>query len=273
MNHPIYHIGLTLSGGGAKGIAHIGVIQALLENNIRPEIVSGTSAGSIFGALYAAGVSPDDMAYSVNNSSFYKIFRLVGIPGTGFVKLDYLKEKLAELIPKDSFESLKHPLYICATNLNLGRPVLFNSGTLFDKVIASCSVPWLFQPIEIDGDLYCDGGITNNLPANAIREQCDILIGSNVKPKVILQSNNDLNSFMNLTQRVTDLSLWTNSKPNVKMLDIYIAPEKIREFSSFNMKKTKELCEIGYEETMRMMPRIHQVLEEKRLAKPLYKVA
>ena len=273
MNHPTYHIGLTLSGGGAKGIAHIGVIKALLENDIRPEIISGTSAGSIIGALYAAGVSPDDMVHSVNNSSFYKLFRLVGIPGTGFVKLDYLREKLAEHICEDNFSCLKYPLYVCATNLNLGRPVMFNSGTLLDKVTASCSVPWLFQPVEINGDLYCDGGITNNLPANAIREHCDILIGSNVKPKAFVQSNKDLNSFMALTQRVTDLSLWTNSKPNVKLLDVYIAPERIREFSSFNLKKTKEFCEIGYEETMLMMPKIKQIVEEKRLAMPLHKVA
>ncbi len=273
MNHSMYKIGLTLSGGGAKGIAHIGVIRALHENNIQPDVISGTSAGSIIGTLIAAGVKPDDMAYAFNNSSFYKIFRLVGVPGAGFVKLDYLKEQLAEFIPTNSFESLKHPMHICATNLNLGRPVIFNSGTLYDKVIASCSVPWLFHPIEIDGHLYADGGITNNLPADAIRQKCDLLIGANVKPKVILQENKELNSFLSIAQRVTDLSLWTNSKPNVKLLDVYIAPEQIRAFSSFNMKKTNELCEIGYEETMKMMPKIKQLLAEKSQVAPLYKVA
>jgi NTE family protein len=258
----MYKIGLTLSGGGAKGIAHIGVIKALLENKIQPEILSGSSAGSIVGTLCAADVKPDDMAYAFNNSSFYKIFRLVGVPGGGFVKLDYLKERLSEFIPVDDFKALKRPMSVCATNLNLGRPVHFSEGTLFDKVMASCSVPWLFNPVEIGGHLFADGGITNNLPCDAIRHQCEILIGSNVKPKVVLQENKDLNSFLSIAQRVTDLSLWTNSKPNVKMLDIYIAPEKIREFSSFNMKKTNELCEIGYEEAMKMMPKIKQVIAE-----------
>lgn len=269
----MYKIGLTLSGGGAKGIAHVGVIKALLENNIQPDIISGTSAGSIIGTLYAGGIKPDDMAYAFNNSSFYKIFRLVGMPGAGFVKLGYLREQLAAFIPHDNFDALKHPMHICATNLNLGRPVIFNSGTLYDKVMASCSVPWLFHPIEIEGHLYADGGITNNLPADAIRAQCDFLIGSNVKPKAIMQVNKELNSFLSIAQRVTDLSLWTNSKPNVKLLDVYIAPERIREFSAFNIKKTTELCEIGYEEAMKMMPKIKQLLAEKSQVAPLYKVA
>lgn len=269
-----FKIGITLSGGGAKGIAHIGVIRALLENDIHPEIISGTSAGSIIGSMYAAGVSPDNMVKMVNSSSFYKIFRLVGMPGAGWVKLGYLKEKLKEYIAEDSFESLKYPLYICATNLNLGKPVFFHTGSLFDKIMASCAVPWLFQPVEIDGQLYADGGITNNLPAQIIRDQCEILIGCNVKPKVIINSNKQLDSFIGITQRCTDLSLWTNSKPNVKLLDIYIAPEKIHDFSSFNISKTKELCEIGYEATMTVLPKIKQILEDKSDIKPLlHKVA
>jgi NTE family protein len=260
---PIHDIGITLSGGGAKGIAHIGVLRALLENNVRPTIVSGTSAGSIIGVLYAAGMHPDEMEKFVADSSFIKIFRVVGMPGAGFVRLDYLKERLSEFIKTDNFSALQHEFHICATNLNYGRPVHFNEGTLFDKIMASCSVPWLFKPVEIDGNLYADGGITNNLPAQIIRPRCRVLIGSNVKPKVIVQSNADLDSFMGITQRCADLSLWTNSKPNVKALDVYIAPEKIHEFSFFNIRKTPELAMVGYEETMRLMPKIKEVIATK----------
>ena len=264
-NHPPreHKIGIALSGGGAKGIAHIGVIRALLENGIEPTIVSGTSAGSIIGSLYAAGVSTDNMEKLIADSSIMKIFRVVGIPGSGLVKLDYLKERLAEFIPEDSFESLNFPLFVCATNLNQGKAVYFSAGTIFDKVVASCSVPWLFKPIEIDGQMYVDGGITNNMPASILRDKCDILIGSNVKPKVHVQSNKDLDTFMGITQRVVDLSLWTNSKPNIKLLDVYIAPEKVNDFSFFSMTKVKELCEIGYEEAMNQMPKLKQILSSK----------
>ncbi|MDZ7877043.1 MAG: patatin-like phospholipase family protein [Saprospiraceae bacterium] len=265
-HHPsqvIHDIGITLSGGGAKGIAHIGVLRALLECNVHPTVISGTSAGSIIGVLYAAGMNPDDMEKFVSDSSFIKIFRVVGLPGAGFVRLDYLKERLSEFIKTDSFEALKYELYICATNLNYGRPVHFSEGTLFDKIMASCSVPWLFKPIEIAGNMYADGGITNNLPAQVIRPKCRVLIGSNVKPKVVVQSNADLDSFIGITQRCADLSLWTNSKPNVKALDVYIAPEKIHDFSFFNVRKTPELAMVGYEETMRLMPKIKELIATK----------
>ncbi|MBL7813640.1 MAG: patatin-like phospholipase family protein [Saprospiraceae bacterium] len=258
-----HKIGIALSGGGAKGIAHIGVIRALQENGIEPTIVAGTSAGSIIGTLYAAGVKTEDMEKMIADSSMMKIFRLFGVPGAGLVKLDYLKERLAEFIKEDSFEALNLPLYVCATNLNQGKAVYFNTGTLFDKVVASCSVPWLFKPIEIEGEMYVDGGITNNMPASIIRDKCDVLIGSNVKPKVHVQSNKELDTFMGITQRVVDLSLWTNAKPNIKLLDVYIAPEKVNDFSFFSMTKVKELCDIGYEETMKKMPKLKHVIQHK----------
>ena len=258
-----HKIGLVLSGGGAKGIAHIGVLRALLDNDIHPTIVSGTSAGSIVGALYAAGTTTEGMMQMVTDTSMMKIFRLFGIPGSGLVKLDYLKERLAAFIKQDNFEDLKYPLFVCATNLNHGKAVYFNSGTLFDKVVASCSVPWLFKPLEIDGELYVDGGITNNMPASILRDKCNVLIGSNVKPKVHVQSNKQLDTFMGITQRVIDLSLWTNSKPNVKLLDVYIAPEKVNDFSFFSLTKVKELCDIGYEETIKQMPKLKKIIAEK----------
>jgi NTE family protein len=258
-----YKIGLTLSGGGSKGIAHIGVLRALLENGIKPEIVSGTSAGAIIGALYAAGNTPDEIEQAINDSNLIKIFRVIGMPGAGLVKLDYLKQRLSEHIAEDSFESLVMPLFICATNLNIGKPVIFSSGTLFDKVVASCAVPWLFKPVLIDGQLYADGGITNNMPAGAIRDKCDILIGCNVKPKLVIEENKNLDTLMGISQRCVDLSLWTNSKPNVKMLDVYIAPEKVTGFSFFSIRRTKELCDVGYEETLKNIPKIKQLIENK----------
>ena len=249
-------IGIALSGGGAKGISHIGVLKALIENDLAPDIVAGTSAGSIVGSLYAAGKTPDEIETFIKDTSIVKIFRIVGMPGAGVVRLAYLKERLAEFIHYDSFEALQKPLFVCATNLNLGKAIYFNTGQLFDVVVASCSVPWLFKPVLIDGSLYVDGGITNNLPAAPLRPLCDILIGSNVKPKVNIEENKDLDSFMGITQRVTDLALWINSKPNIKLCDAYIASPKVNEFSFFNIRKTKELIDIGYEATMEQIPKI-----------------
>jgi NTE family protein len=257
-----FSVGITLSGGGAKGIAHIGVLKALLDHGIRPEIISGTSAGSIVGALYAAGRSIEDMERFVNDSSLIKIFRVVGIPGAGLVKLSYVKDRLQEFIPEDRFETLKMPFYVCATNLNLGKAVMFDSGPLFDVVVASCSVPWLFKPQIIQNQLFADGGLTNNMPAEPVRKRCHILIGSNVKPKVEMHDNPALDSFMGITQRVVDLSLWTNTKPNVKMCDVYIAPPKIHDFGFFDIRKTAALCAIGYEATVAEIPKLRALLAQ-----------
>jgi len=262
MENKSSRIGIAFSGGGAKGIAHIGVLKALLENGIVPDVVSGTSAGSIMGAMYAAGRTTDEMETFIKDTSIVKIFRLVGMPGAGLVRLAYLKERLAEFLHEDSFEALKLPLFVCATNLNLGKAVFFSSGPLYDIVIASCSVPWLFKPVEIGGSLYADGGIVCNLPATPIRPLCDMLIGSNVKPKVRIEENKELQTFVGISQRVADLGLWTNSKPNIKLCDVYIASEKVNEFSFFNLRKTKELVDIGYEAAMEQMPKLLKLLKQ-----------
>jgi len=246
-------VGLTLSGGGLKGIAHIGVIKALLENNIIPEIVSGTSAGSIVGTVYAAGYGPEEMEELLASTSIFRMFTSIGIPRAGFIKLDYLQERLLSVVPLDTFESLKMPFYVCTTNLNTGRAAIFNSGKLSDKVIASCAVPWLFKPVEIDGEIHIDGGIMNNMPALVIRDKCDVLIGSNVKPKLMVASNKELQTFKGLAQRFVDLSLWMSTKPNVGCLDVYIAPEKLIDLGYFEIRKTKYIIELGYEETMSKM--------------------
>ncbi len=256
-------IGLTLSGGGLKGIAHIGVIKALLENNIVPEIISGTSAGSIVGTVYAAGYGPEEMEELIASTSLLKMFSGIGLPKAGFIKLDYLRERVLSVVPEDTFESLKMPFYVCTTNLNTGKANIFNTGKLSDKIMASCAVPWIFKPIEIDGEIHIDGGIMNNMPALVIRDKCDVLIGSNVKPKLMVAANKELQTFKGLAQRFVDLSLWMSTKPNVGCLDVYIAPEKLVDLGYFEIGKSKRIIEIGYEDTMAKMNEIKKAVKAK----------
>ena len=145
--------------------------------------------------------------------------------------------------------------------MNLGRAVFFSSGELFEIVVASCSVPWLFKPVLINDSLYADGGIVCNFPAEPIRPLCDILIGSNVKHKFEVEDNKYLETFVGITQRVADLGLWGNSKPNVKLCDVYIASQRVNDFGFFSLRRAKELIEIGYEATQIQMPRLKGLLE------------
>jgi NTE family protein len=254
-------IGITLSGGASKGIAHIGVLQALQENNIHPTIISGTSAGSIVGALYAASVSPTQMMELAHSSSLYKIVKS-GFSFSGNMRLTYLTDLLAQFIKKDDFSALDKKLYVCATNIETGSADIFHEGPLFDIIEASCCLPWLFAPVVINNMLYVDGGVRENMPAKCIRNEVDFLIGVNVKPKVIAPKE-ELNSRLNVGLRVFDLSIWNNIKPSVRLLDHYIAPEKLVKFNQFSMKQADEMYQVGYEAAMANMDDLKKKLDKK----------
>ena len=162
--------------GGARGIAHIGALQALEENGISPDLISGASAGSIVGALYASGKSPQEMLTIFKETSLYKLFKFT-ISTAGLTDLDNLKTILGQHIEQDSFEALQKKLFICVTNLNLGRFEIFSKGELFELVAASSSIPILFSSRNFNGYTYADGGLLNNLPVEPLVGNCDLLIG------------------------------------------------------------------------------------------------
>jgi NTE family protein len=256
-----YQIGIALSGGSTRGVAHIGVLQALIENGIEPQIVSGTSAGSIIGALYTAGNSPEDMLNFVKRSSIFKAFR-PDFTFSGLSDLSYLKDRLKNYIEEDSFEALQKPLYVFATNLNTGEDVRFFSGSLFDKVVASCSVPLMFKPLEINGELYSDGGIMNNLPAECLRQQCKVVIGSNVVP-LSYKPNRSLNSFVGVLQRIFELSPSVNVRHSARFCDVLIEPSDVNQFNFFSLDESDKLFEKGYEAALLQVPYLKSLLERK----------
>lgn len=260
MSVPKYKIGIALSGGSTRGIAHIGVLKALIDNDLAPQIVSGTSAGSIIGTLYASGKSPEEMLDFVKTSSLFKMFR-PGFPFTGLTDLSYLGERLKNYIHQDSFESLQKPLYIYATNLNTGEDVRFVNGTLIDKVIASCSIPLVFKPVEIGGHLYADGGIMNNLPAECLRRQCKVVIGSNVVP-LLHRSNRHLNSMMGIAQRIFELSPSVNVRHSARFCDVLIEPSDINQFNFFSLENADALFHKGYEATLLQIGYIKSLIEK-----------
>ncbi len=253
-----YQVGIALSGGSTRGIAHIGVLQALLENGIEPQIISGTSAGSIIGALYAAGKTPEEMLGFIKRSSLFKAFR-PSFPFSGLSDLSYLKDRLKNYIEVDNFEALQKPLYVHATNLNTGEAVRFFSGSLFDKVIASCSIPLIFKPVLINGDLYSDGGIINNLPAECLRRQCKVVIGSNVVP-LSHRSNRSLDSLLGILQRIFELAPSVNVRESARYCDVLIEPSEINQFNFFSLDNSDQLFEKGYEATLLQIDYIKQLL-------------
>lgn len=255
------NIGLALSGGGARGCAHIGVIKALEEEGIYCSLISGTSAGAIVGALYAAGLSPDDMVRFVKDASIFKIFKMT-IPDRGFTKLTYLKERLSQFIEKDSFEDLQKQLYIALSNLSSGATEFRTSGPLFDVVMASSSIPLVFKPVEIDKQYFVDGGLTENLPLSPeFIKQADVIIGVNVMPSVSMQNKN-FSTVISVAMRCFELSVYGNSKASMKQCDVLIEPDKVNKYNIFQFNKYKQLIDIGYEATKEKMPLIRKALPQ-----------
>lgn len=244
-------IGITLSGGGARGIAHIGVLKALEENSIFPDIISGTSAGSIVGALYASGMKPQEILEFVEKSKIYKTIKF-GLPLKGLTDLSYLAELLAENIESNSFESLSKKLFIAVSNMNTGELEIFSKGRLFEVVAASSSIPFVFKPVLINGQSYMDGGLMNNLPAEAIRERVKTLIGVNVMP-ILKNEKEGFQNMFRIASRMFEMSIWTNTKPSLKYCDVIIEPKGLVDYNIFSFNKYSELFEIGYEAAMNKM--------------------
>ncbi|MFI5171583.1 MAG: patatin-like phospholipase family protein [Chitinophagales bacterium] len=246
-----YKFGITLSGGGARGIAHIGVLQALESAGIFPEIISGCSAGAIVGALYCEGYSPRAIFSMIENKSIYSVIKM-GLPNKGLMELSFFKKVLNDHIGHDSFEQLKKPLYISVTNLNTGKCEIISSGKLTQYIIASQSIPLVFKPVSIGDHLYVDGGVLNNLPVEPIRDLCEVLIGVNVIP---IHPTNKLGGMRDVGFRVMNLSLMTNMESRIRQCDYMIEPPTA-EFSIFNINKGKLIYDAGYEAALPIAERI-----------------
>lgn len=179
---------LVLGGGGALGYAHIGVLQALDEAGIRPTYIAGTSMGALVGVMYASGYSSEEMLKIVRD---YKLTSTSGIINLspkntrqGFSNFANVRKMLNKKLPSNSFDSLPIPFACTATNIQSGELVVRNSGDqLVDWVLASASIPAVFQPQLIDSVYYCDGGLMDNLPVAAIPEGvADIIIAVDLVP-------------------------------------------------------------------------------------------
>ena len=252
-----HDLGLVLSGGGAKGVAHIGVLKAMEERNIKPSIVAGTSAGAIVGSLYCAGYSPDEMfEFFTTTSVFRPAYYTWKKPG--FFDSQALNKVLLEKFKENTFESLDKPLYIVATDITAARQKVFSRGELVKPILASSSFPVLFAPIEIEESLFADGGILNNFPTEPIRQQCKKLIGVNVQ-HISPTDKSKLKNVFNVFQRIYSISTRFSSVAKYQECDLVIAPHKLNDFNTFDMYKLKKMYDIGYEEACKIFDELENL--------------
>lgn len=240
-----YKFGIALSGGGARGILHIGVLEALRKYGIHPEIISGTSMGALVGVFYASGMEPLQILDLVKSSKLHRMINWK-LPKNGLLDLKKARSILENNISEDDFSSLKKPFYCTVSNLNSGLSETKNSGKLFQWVLASASVPVIFEPQIIDGTTYVDGGIFNSLPVDCIRNQCRFLIGVHVNRN---GPEENITGFKAIAERTFRLVFAKNVPESLAVCDFVIDPPQTRRFSTFDFGKADEIFKIGFDET------------------------
>jgi len=240
-------IGLVLSGGGSKGVAHIGAIKALEEYGIQVTHVAGSSAGAIVGALYAYGYSWETML------RFFKSIKLLDITKfalgkPGFLDAEKYYSEFKTYFRKDSFEGLQKELTITATDILNGKLNIFQEGELIKPILASAAFPGVFTPVRIGNDYYVDGGVLDNFPVDYLTEACDAIIGGHVSGYDVLKIK-DLKSSYGVVERSFMLKSVQEDYAKFKHCDIAIAPQELNAYGTFDRTHLDEIFNIGYSKT------------------------
>jgi NTE family protein len=240
---PLYETGLILSGGGARGFAHAGILKALNEAGIYPDIIAGVSAGAIVGALYADGHSPEEIFHIFSGDKHFFKYVKISVPGKGLFKMVGLKQSIDKHLRAKNFEDLQIPLIIAATNLNEGKITYFRKGVILDKILASAAIPVLFEPVEIGGHLYVDGGVLDNFPVEPLSGECGKMIGVYLNP---IQPEKEFHNLFKVAERTFRLSVSSNIHKKLELCDLYFEPPELGNFGLLDASSGKEVFELGY---------------------------
>ncbi|MDR0413651.1 MAG: patatin-like phospholipase family protein [Dysgonamonadaceae bacterium] len=237
-----YKLGLALSGGGARGFAHPGALKAIEDSGRKPEIIAGTSAGALAGVLYADGYSPEEIMELFVNKDF-KEFVELQIPKAAIFGNSGFRKFLKKCLRAKTFEDLSIPLKVVTTDLDDGKSVTFDKGPLVEPVIASCSIPIIFNPVVIDGINYVDGGLFKNFPVSEIRSECEKVIGVNVSPLVPKKYSKTI---MHIAERSYHYMSRNNTLLDRRLCDVLIEMEDLTYYKTFDLVSAEKIFKIGY---------------------------
>lgn len=241
-------IGLVLSGGGSKGLAHAGAIKFLEEKDIYPSQIAGTSAGSIVGALYSWGKTPEEIL-NFFKSIYLFHWKHFTFSKAGLIDSESFKTYFHTVFGNALLGELKIPIQITATDMIRGKLKIFGPETkIVDAVLASSAFPGIISPYENKGNLYSDGGILNHFPTDILQGQCDTLIGVYVSPIQKIEAK-DLSSIKAVTTRAFDILSESSNIHKFNICDWVIEPKELTLYSTFETNKIKmdAVFNIGYE--------------------------
>lgn len=284
-------VGLVLSGGGAKGFAHIGVLKVLEEAGVRVDYIGGTSMGAIIGALYASGYNANELDSIIRHTDFTNILqdklprssksffqkendekyiitlpvkhKSVGLPvaiskGQNVFNLfSRLTEHVHDI---QDFNNLPIPFLCIATDLETGKQVILDHGYLPEAIRASGSFPTLLEPVEIDGKYLADGGIANNFPVQeVINMGADVIIGVDVQDK--LKKRDQLNSAPKIVMQIVNFNMYAENDAKKKLVDIYIHPN-IKGYNVVSFDKAEAIIKAGEVAARKEMPYLKSIARQ-----------
>ncbi|MBA6156804.1 patatin-like phospholipase family protein [Tenacibaculum sp. S7007] len=267
-------VGLVLSGGGAKGFAHIGVLKELEKAGVQIDYVGGTSMGAIIGGLYSAGYSANQIEKIIKDTDFMEVLQDkiprrekplfqkehgekyavtlpikegdIGLPlglSKGQNVLNFLTELLAPVDEINNFSKLPVPFYCVATNIETGAEEVLERGSLPLALRASAAFPSLLNPVEIDGKLMVDGGVVNNFPVDVMKQKgMDLIIGVSVQGQLLRRE--ELASVASLLMQIVNFQMYKKSDEQIRLLNIYVRPD-IVEYSVISFDKKDEILAEG----------------------------
>jgi NTE family protein len=267
-----YRVGLALSGGAARGIAHVGVLDVLNKAGIPIDMIAGTSAGAIVGAMYASNLRTDLMLeYSLDPT--WKTFNIMGDPTlgrSGFLKGHKIEKLISGFLGGDpDFDDLKIPFSAVATDIDTGEEIIINHGKVMDAIRASISLPGIFTVVKRGDRFLVDGGLTTPVPIHVVKEMgADFVIAVCVSPGVSRRINDshkmrtpahkEPNIFQILMQSFY-ITTWTLAHTSLRSADVVIEPE-IDHISSSDFKLADELVEQGHIAAEKALPEIRKKL-------------
>ena len=268
-------IGLVLSGGGAKGMAHVGILRYMEKAGIRPDFIVGTSMGSVVGGLYALGYSADELEEIILNIDWdILITNRVGFNDIAFEEKEYYNRYLVELpviegkvsLPSGlihgqmlsetlhyytwpanniaDFDDFPIPFRCITTDVKTGEGIVLKGGYLHDALRASIAIPTFFTPFDMDSTLVVDGGVVNNFPVDVVKEMgADIVIGVNVGDEDFVDPK-EIGSFSGILMQIAMSKSYSRLRQNIKDTDIYIKPD-LKNYSTGSFSKFREILELG----------------------------
>ncbi len=236
-------VGLALSGGAVRGIAHIGVLEILEQEGVPIHCIAGTSAGSIIGALYAAGVPLSEIRRIALKTKWKNIFKLT-VPKMGLMSSEGIAAFMEDMLPVKKFSALKVPFAAVATDLKTGERVSITSGSVAKAVQASCSLPVIFTPTKVKGKLLVDGGVASQIPVRTAREVLGATIVVAVDVNYRSLESNRYDNLVKIAAHLSMIMASKNSREEAKLADVVI-PVNAKGIALYDLSKARELLRRG----------------------------